>query len=466
MKNIDITESIVKKVGLIAEETGFEVYAVGGYVRDKILGKDSKDIDFVVVGDSIRFANIAAKKLNRKKVITYPRFKTAKIPSKSYDIEFVSARSEIYDEKSRKPIVLDATLESDLARRDFTINTLAVKINGSDIGQIIDSFGGVQSIADGIIKTPLEPNVTYSDDPLRMMRAVRFAARFNYEIESESFEAIKSNADRIKIVSPERIGDEFFKILLSANPVYGLRLLEKSGLLREIFPELTDLKGVEVIDGIGHKDNFEHSLKVFDNICQVSDKLNLRLAALMHDIGKPRVKYFKKNFGWTFHGHDDKGSKMFKKLAGRMKWSNEVVEYVSEMIRLHHRPISLTKECVTDSGVRRFLFEGREKVDDLMKLCRADITTANKSKLAKYLNNFERLSQLMVEVEEKDRLRNFKPPVDGVDIMNFFQITQGCQVGIIKKIIVDAILDGKIENDRDAAMVLLKKIKESGKFSE
>ena len=338
---------------------------------------------------------------------------------------------------------------------------MAVEIYGKNKGHIIDFYNGYEDLTvNKIIRTPLNPHETYEDDPLRMLRAVRFSGRLGYEIEKESFEAIKKNAYRIKIVSVERISDEFFKILSSDNPSEGIRLLDECGLLDLIFPELTNLKGIEIVDEVGHKDNFIHSLKVLENISKKTDNLNLRLATIMHDIGKPKSKFFNKKIGWTFHGHDDIGSKIFLKIAKRMKWSLELTQYVKKIISLHHRPISLAKESVTDSGVRRFLFEAGEDVEDLMLLCRADITTANKNKLKEYLLNFDKLSTLIIEVEEKDRLRNFKPPIDGVKIMQFFNLPESKMIGKVKNQIVEAILNGDIKNNYDDAFALMKKIKQ------
>ena len=453
-----IERKILRVIQEASNEENVDVFLVGGYVRDIILVRKSNDIDFVIEGDSLEFARKVADKLKRKKIVTFPKFKTAKLTYMNYDLEFVSARKESYNESSRNPEVSIGSLAEDLSRRDFTINTLAININ--ELDKIIDMHNGVEDIHKKVIQTPLDPDITYSDDPLRMLRAIRFASRLNFKIEKRSFDAIKKNSSRMDIVSEERITDEFFKILKSNFPVKGIYLLEKSGLLKIIFPELNDLKGQEIKDGVGHKDNFIHTLKVLNNISKRTTNYKLRLAALMHDIGKPQVKYYKKNIGWTFHGHDDVGSKMFIKIAKRLKWPNDVTEYVSKMIALHHRPISLTKEEVTDTGVRRFLFEGGDFVDDLMLLCRADITTLNKKKLNKYLDNFDKLSEKLIVVEEKDKLRNFKPPINGQDIMKEFKTGEGPLIGKVKKEIVDAIINGSISNDKEAAVELMKTIKE------
>ncbi|HQO10205.1 MAG TPA: CCA tRNA nucleotidyltransferase [Clostridiales bacterium] len=455
---VEIDRDILKAVQIAEEETGSKCYLVGGFIRNRLLGYESEDIDFVIEGDSLLFAEKTAEILGRKRIIKFPRFKTAKIVYKKKAIEFVSARSEKYKSDSRKPDVRSASLFCDLSRRDFTINALALSVRHTDTSDLIDFFNGKQDLVKKILRTPLEPKITYSEDPLRMLRCIRFSSVLGFKIDPLSFSAISENKERIHIVSVERISDEFFKILGSKNPVKGVYFLFRSGLLKEIFPELTDLCGIEEKDGIRHKDTFIHTLKVLFNISKVSNDIKLRLAALMHDIGKSKTKYFRPDQGWTFHGHDDKGSEMFFNIADRMKWSNDIREYVSKIILLHHRPISLAKEEVTDSGVRRLLFEGGCLVDDLMLLCRADITTANKNKLNKYLENFDNLSKKIVQVEEKDKLRNFKPPLGGDDIMKLFGIKEGPEIGRIKKQIVDAILSGEIDNDKDSAMEMLSKI--------
>jgi len=453
-----IDPEILRAVCTAEKITGNKCYIVGGYIRNRLLGIESEDFDFVVEGDSLNFAEKAAEILGRKRIIKFPRFKTAKVVYKRKSIEFVSARSEIYLPGSRKPIVENASLYNDLSRRDFTVNAMAARVSETESDEIIDFFNGIGDLKRKILRTPLDPDVTYSEDPLRMMRCIRFASVLNFKIESGSFEAVSRNINRIHIVSVERISDEFFKILGSRNPVRGVYLLYKSNLLKELFPELTGLQGIEERDGVKHKDTFIHTLKVLYNISRSTEKMQLRLAALMHDIGKAKTKYYRADQGWTFHGHDEKGAEMFLLIAKRMKWSGDITEYVSKIIRLHHRPISLAKEEVTDSGVRRLLFEGGESVDDLMTLCRADITTANKNKLKKYFENFNQLSTKLIQVEEKDRLRNFKPPVTGNDIMKALGQKEGPEIGRIKKIIVDAILNGDIGNERESAMNLLKSI--------
>jgi len=454
----EIDPAILKAVYKVSSITGIRCYAVGGYIRNCLLNIRSEDIDFVVEGDSLDFAKRTAEFLGRKKIIKFPRFKTAKFVYKKQSVEFVSARSEIYDPGSRKPIVKCSSLYEDLSRRDFTINALAAPIQENGFGEIIDHFGGMDDLKSGILRTPLDPDVTYSDDPLRMLRCIRFASVLGFKIDRKSFEAITTNASRIKIVSVERISDEFFKMLSSKNPVKAVFMLFKTGLLKELFPELTDLCGVEEKDGVSHKDVFIHTLKVLNNISKSTFNKDLRLAAIMHDIGKPATKYFRKDQGWTFHGHDDKGSDVFRKIAERFKWSNELTAYVIKIIKLHHRPISLAQEEVTDSGVRRLLFEGGDDVDDLMMLCRADITTANKNKLKRYLENFDNLSIKLKEVDEKDKLRNFKPPVNGEDIMIALNENGSPKVGKIKNMIVEAILNGEIGNNRESALKLMNKL--------
>lgn len=462
---VTIDENIRTALESAEKQTGYTCYLVGGYIRNLLLDLSSDDIDFVIEGDSLLFAREFARITGKKKIIEFPRFKTAKINFKSTSIEFVAARSEKYFPDSRNPEVEFSSLKNDLERRDFTINALAARVTGPESGMIIDHFGGIDHINLKILKTPLKPYETYRDDPLRMLRCIRFAATLGFKIDRGSFEGIISNADRIDIISVERISDEFFKILSSNNPVKGIWLLFRSGLLERIFPELTNLTGLEEKEGIGHKEIFIHTLKVLHKISKMTDNTELRLAALMHDIGKSKTKYFKKGQGWTFHGHDERGAEMFAEISERLKWSNDLTSYVSKIISLHHRPISLTKDEVTDSGVRRLLFEGGDDVEDLMTLCRADITTSNKNKLNKYLENFDKLKLKIEEVEEKDRLRNFKPPLTGEEIMEFFNIGPGPKVGEIKKIIVEAVLSGEISNEKIPAIELLNKIKKSERIS-
>ena len=457
---------IFEKVAKAAQELNYPCYLVGGFVRDKILDRPTKDADFVCVGDASKLAEKASKFFRpHPKVSYFKNFGTAhfKMPD-GFDLEFVGARKESYRSHSRNPEVEQGTIEDDQKRRDFTINALAVSLNKEDYGTLVDPFDGIDDLKQQLIRTPLDPDKTFSDDPLRMMRAVRFATQLKFHIYPETIHSIKKNADRISIVSKERIADELNKIILSEQPSIGFKILFETGLLQQIFPQMVDLAGAEFIDGIGHKDNFYHTLKVLDNVAQRSGNLWLRWAAILHDIGKPATKRFEEGLGWTFHGHEVIGGRMVPKIFNQLKLPlGEEMKYVRKLVELHLRPISLTNENITDSAIRRLLYDAGEEIDDLMILCESDITSKNKLKVKRYLANFEMVRQRCKEVEEKDHIRNWQPPITGNIIMETFGIPPSRPVGVIKDAIKDAILDGVINNDYDTAyQYMLEKGRECG----
>jgi poly(A) polymerase len=465
--NICLNDRIFEILSEVVTAEDAEAFVIGGWVRDCLLGREhpEKDIDIVVIGNGIETARKTARKIDPKiRVSIFKNFGTAMFRWNDYDIEFVGARKESYRRGSRKPVVEGGTLQDDQKRRDFTINALAISLNKETYGEFLDPFNGTDDLKNKIIRTPLDPDRTFSDDPLRMMRAIRFAAQLNFTIEKNTFDSIPENAERIRIVSPERITTELNKIIMSDHPSMGFIMLEKSGLLSIIFPELDKLKGVDKKEGKAHKDNFHHSVKVLDNISKRTDNQWLRWAALLHDIAKPVTKKYTPEAGWSFHGHEYFGSKMIPDIFRKLRLPlNEKMKYVQKLVDLHLRPIVLSQEEVTDSAVRRLLFEAGNDIDDLMLLCEADITSKNEEKKTRHLENFKYVRKKLREIEEKDALRNFQPPVDGSEIISTFGIKPGKEVGIIKNAIRDAILDGVIPNEKKAARkIMIKKGKELG----
>lgn len=462
-----LNRSIFKVIAQAADELGQPAFVIGGFVRDIVLNRSSTDIDIMTVGNGILLAEKVGEKLGLKqKVTVFKNFGTAMLRYRDLDIEFVGARRESYQRNSRKPIVEDGTLEDDQKRRDFTINAMALQLSGQHFGEFIDPFDGMEDLRLGIIRTPMDPDITFSDDPLRMMRAIRFATQLGFTISDETLAAIARNRDRLNIVSPERTMEELNKIVMADTPSKGFILLEETGLLPLVFPELQKMKGVDSVKGIAHKDNFYHTLKVLDQLALKSDSVWLRWSALLHDIAKPATKKFVEGTGWTFYGHNYLGAKMVPGIFKRMKLPlNEKMKFVQKMVELHMRPISLVEEEVTDSAVRRLLFDAGDDIDELMKLCEADITSKNQEKVRRHLENFQIVRQKLKEIDEKDAIRNFQPPVTGEEIMEIFGIAPGKEIGIIKNAIKEAILDGIIGNNHtEASMLMFEKAAEIGLF--
>ena len=452
-----LNEPIFKLIQQSSDELNIDTYAIGGYVRDFFLERKSKDIDVVTLGKSIDLANLLHQKLGEEAHLSvFKNFGTAQIKYHDLEIEFVGARKESYNHNSRNPIVEDGSLEDDQNRRDFTINAIAIGLSKNNFGKLLDPFNGLNDLTNKILKTPLNPDITYSDDPLRMMRAIRFASQLNFQIDEPSFEAISKNKNRIKIISAERIADEINKIILSQKPSVGFKLLLNSGLLDLIFPELVKLQGTETINGLSHKDNFYHTLEVLDNVAEKSNNLWLRWAAILHDIAKPATKRFEEGHGFTFHGHEDKGARMVPKIFANLKLPlNEKMKHVQKLVELHLRPIVLAKTEVTDSAIRRLLFEAGDKIEDLMILCESDITTKNPNKVKKYLHNFEIVRQKLIEIEEKDKIRNWQPPITGEEIMAIYNIVPSKKIGLLKNALKEAILDGLVGNNFEEAKKFL-----------
>ncbi len=449
---VDIRDPLLIEIGSIADANGVQAFVVGGYLRDMLLGNPVKDIDIVVIGDGIAFARMVAARFKKRRIVEYETFGTAMLHLDDMTVEFVGARKESYDRTSRKPAVSTGTLEDDLARRDFTINAMAASLNGSDRGVVTDPYGGQGDLEARLIRTPLDPRATFSDDPLRILRAMRFSSQLAFTVEPDVLQAAGEMCQRLSIVSQERITDELLKILRSPRPSTGFGLLLETGVLTVIFPELAQMQGVEQREEYHHKDVFWHTLKVVDNVATASDDVWLRLAALLHDVGKPKTKAFREGTGWTFHGHEEVGARMVKRIFKRLKLPMTHQHYVEKLVRLHLRPMALVDEIVTDSALRRLLFDAGAEFDDLMTLCRADITSKNPKRVAEVRDNYDRVVVKLREVEEKDRIRNWQPPVDGLEIMKLFNLEPGPDVGKLKTAIREAILDGKIPNEHQAAV--------------
>ena len=454
------SDEILKIIGEVADQARIAVWAVGGFVRDKLLNKSVKDIDFAVVGDGPEFAKRVAEALNTRSIVIYPKFGTAMVHHKDYKLEFVGTRKEEYLSDSRKPIVTESSLDDDLLRRDFTINAIAMGINQNNFGEIYDPLGGREDIKKKVIRPPLDPVVTFKDDPLRIMRAIRFATQLGFEIEQNTFRALKNMVHRLEIISQERITDELMKMFEAERPSLGFKLMDEAGILELILPELTSMKGVEQRNGYHHKDVFLHTLSVVDNVAAVSDNINLRFAALVHDVGKPVTKKFVEGVGWTFYGHDEIGARMIPGICQRLKLPKQLMKYAQKLTRLHLRPIHLSEEGVTDSAIRRLLVQVGDDLEDLLTLCRADITSRNPQRVKRHLANFDFVVKRIQEVEEKDRMRAFQSPVRGDEIMKVCGLQPGPLVGKLKKMIEEAILDGIIPNEYDAAFQYLIEIKD------
>ena len=450
---------VFSEISNVSKKINQPAFVIGGYVRDLLLNRSSNDIDIVTLGSGIDLAQELGKEIKSNKISIFKNFGTAMIKKEDYELQFVGARKESYNKDSRNPIVENGTLEDDQKRRDFTINALAIGLNNNDKGVLIDPFDGISDLENKIIKTPLDPDITFSDDPLRMMRAIRFSAQLDFNIENSTFDGIIKNASRINIVAQERITEELNKIILSDHPSKGFKLLDKSGILEIVFPLFHKLKGVEFIDGNGHKDNFYHTLQVLENILPYSkNNLWLRWAAILHDIAKPQTKRYNPKHGWTFHGHEDKGARMVPKIFKDLKLPlDEKMRYVQKLVMLHLRPIALTNERITDSALRRLLFDAGNDIEDLLKLCKSDITSKNKDKVARYLKRFEIVGEKLKEVEQRDRIKNWQPPINGKEIMTTYNLKPCKEIGLLKEAIKNAILDGEIENNYDEAKVFMEK---------